>query len=217
VTSVASSPNEPSFLERKREHVRQLMREEILASAAKIIHHEGLPGLSMRALALSVGVSAPTIYDYFESKEAVLQELHLKGLERLEALFQRAGEGAEPGLPQIREMVDAYRTFAHQEPDLFRLIFGQYRDSVAKSEDLEARSKHLFEVLVASVCLAIDRNQIRNEDPASLSMLIWSTVHGFTSLEVDGEVNIPTACHEPPHERPLFDTQMDLFFCCLSP
>src|SRR5262245_29540883 len=62
----------------RRERVRALMRQDILDAARRLVQEEGIRGLTMRALGRAVGVTAPTLYDYFPSKEAVLDALFIQ-------------------------------------------------------------------------------------------------------------------------------------------
>ncbi len=47
-------------------------KEEILRNACAIVEKEGLPGLSMRRVAESCGVALGSLYNYFDSKDALL-------------------------------------------------------------------------------------------------------------------------------------------------
>jgi AcrR family transcriptional regulator len=50
-------------------------REQLLATAKKMIVDDGLQSFTMEALARSAGVSSPLVYNYFDSRGALLQEL----------------------------------------------------------------------------------------------------------------------------------------------
>ena len=69
----------PTLAERRRRASRELMRGEILAAAQNIIRTQGMDALSLRALAKAVGVTAPALYEYFSSKEAILRALFVEG------------------------------------------------------------------------------------------------------------------------------------------
>lgn len=49
--------------------------EKITASAIEILDREGLDGLTMRRIAARLGVAAPSLYRYVESREALLVEV----------------------------------------------------------------------------------------------------------------------------------------------
>jgi AcrR family transcriptional regulator len=54
-----------------REARRQSAREAIVDAAWDLVHDEGLAALSLRDLALRAGITTPTVYAYFDSKDAI--------------------------------------------------------------------------------------------------------------------------------------------------
>ena len=50
---------------------REATRAEIIAAAWTIAEEKGLAGLTLRDVALAVGMQAPSLYSYFESKNAI--------------------------------------------------------------------------------------------------------------------------------------------------
>ena len=51
-------------------------REEILAAALKLFTEFGLYAVSTRQIAQAVGISQPTLYAYFPTKDDIGRELH---------------------------------------------------------------------------------------------------------------------------------------------
>jgi AcrR family transcriptional regulator len=54
--------------------------EKILAAAANILAHEGLPALNTNAVAARAGINVATVYHYFPDKVAILAELFRRDL-----------------------------------------------------------------------------------------------------------------------------------------
>lgn len=50
---------------------RQDARDAIVAAAWSLVHEQGLAALSLRELAKRAGITTPTVYAYFESKNAI--------------------------------------------------------------------------------------------------------------------------------------------------
>src|SRR4051794_8396145 len=96
----------------RRERLRAMMRGDILNAAREIVRADGFKELSMRTLARSVGVTAPTLYDYFPSKEAVLDALYVEGVNGMIAEYDAILSEETSGLDAIVRMARAYRTFA---------------------------------------------------------------------------------------------------------
>ena len=54
-----------------REARRRSARDVIIEAAWALVRSQGLAGLSMRDLAHQAGITTPTVYAYFESKNAI--------------------------------------------------------------------------------------------------------------------------------------------------
>lgn len=170
----------------RRERVRAMMREEILAAARQIVKESGVKGLSMRALGRAVGVTAPTLYDYFRAKEAVLDALYCEGADRLHSELLTAVDSTTPGRERLAAFGTAYRRFAIANPDLYLLIFGR-ADALYHPGETEMACAHAnFELLVQAVRDAIACGELRDGDPLGMAHAAWFLAHGFVSLEIGG-------------------------------
>lgn len=58
-----------------REARRQNARADLLTAAWEMVHEGGLGALSLRKLAGRAGITTPTVYAYFESKNAILDAM----------------------------------------------------------------------------------------------------------------------------------------------
>src|SRR5688572_29535672 len=63
----------------RRDRNRQERREEIMAAARRIVSEQGIDALTMRAVAQNLGYAAPSLYEYFPSKEDLLGCLYFAG------------------------------------------------------------------------------------------------------------------------------------------
>ncbi len=61
---------------------RDATRAEILDAAWEMCRREGLAALSLRSLAAAVGMRAPSLYSYFESKDAIYDAMFRQGQEQ---------------------------------------------------------------------------------------------------------------------------------------
>jgi AcrR family transcriptional regulator len=69
------APREGSESPMPRPPVPLLSREAIITRALEIIDAEGAPGLSMRRLASDLGVSGPSLYHHFASKDEIIDAI----------------------------------------------------------------------------------------------------------------------------------------------
>jgi len=170
----------------RRERSRELMRADILQAARRILDAQGVKGLAMRALGRAVGVTAPTLYDYFASKEEVLNAMHREGTRLLTEEFEATVAGTEPGLGRLEELGWAYRRFGRANPDLYLLIFGRVDASYRPGEEEGNCAKGVFGLFIGAVQEAIDLGQVCGYEAEALAHILWFSAHGFVSLEISG-------------------------------
>lgn len=105
-----------------REKHKLARREQILAAAQELIRSSGSVGLSMRALAHKADVSLATPYNLFGSKGAVLAELGLAVLKKLEReMDQVRSRDPIEDLLHIAEL--GANTYA-SDPRFYRALMG---------------------------------------------------------------------------------------------
>jgi AcrR family transcriptional regulator len=71
--------NEGTPVRDRRAEQRERTRREIVAAAWERCRAEGLGGLSLRDLAAAVGMRAPSLYSYFDSKLAIYDAMFAEG------------------------------------------------------------------------------------------------------------------------------------------
>jgi AcrR family transcriptional regulator len=169
----------------RRERLRAMMRGDILNAAREIVRADGFKELSMRTLARSVGVTAPTLYDYFPSKEAVLDALYVEGVNGMIAEYDAILSEETSGLDAIVRMARAYRTFAITQQDIFLLIFGRVDSTYIPGEEECTECRGLFERVISAMHRAIGQGEMVNCDPEVAAYFLWTTVHGAVMLEVN--------------------------------
>jgi AcrR family transcriptional regulator len=105
-----------------REARRASARDSIVEAAWALVGEEGLAGLSLRDLARRAGITTPTVYAYFESKNAIYDAMFGQ------AATQFAREMAEPyGSDDPRELLVArvrrFFEFCTSDPARYQLLF----------------------------------------------------------------------------------------------
>lgn len=105
-----------------RSRRRDRTREEILQAAWQLCREQGLTALSLRDLAARVGMRAPSLYSYFESKDAIYDAMFAQGQRAL--LESQAGLSDLPrtraGL--LRGALDFF-DFCVSDPVRYQLMF----------------------------------------------------------------------------------------------
>jgi AcrR family transcriptional regulator len=102
---------------------RAATQAEILDAAWEMVREQGLAALSLRDLAERVGMRAPSLYQYFDSKNAIYDAMFKQGAEA--ALATRANLVADlddtPTL--LKKMAHLFFDFATSDPARSQLLF----------------------------------------------------------------------------------------------
>ena len=163
-------------------------REEILAAALRLFGQFGLYGVSTRQIAQAVGVSQPTLYAYFASKDEIAAELHARAFRELEARLRVGVRDAD-----TREAVAAglriYLDFGLENPDAYRVAFmieGPHgRVAVAgpvDESDVSVPGHTAFDILRRMIADLHRRGLGAGDDPERMAQSVWAGMHGLVSL-----------------------------------
>ncbi len=99
------------------------LRPALVAAALKEIAREGPDGFSLREVARRAGVSAPSVYRHFKSKEDLLAAVAAECFERLDAAIVEALASApDHPLEKFRARGIAIVVFAATNPEHFRAL-----------------------------------------------------------------------------------------------
>lgn len=110
----------------RRERQVEATREEIRAAAWAQVAGQGASALSLRAVAASMGLSAPALYRYFPSKADLVTSLILDAFSSLAQAQDGVARdlAGRPWQERLCELGRAYRRWATARPEAFFLIFG---------------------------------------------------------------------------------------------
>jgi AcrR family transcriptional regulator len=149
-------------------------RKQIVDAARSIAASQGWSAVTLRAIASRIGCSAPAIYQYFKSKDEVLQALASVGQAMLGERLEKAAASADGPAKRVRATIRGVWEFALANPELYAVMYG--------GDGLAAHGRRLApEELVDAVArLAVKRKA--SESTEDLSDRLFSSVHGFIGL-----------------------------------
>src|SRR5262249_14251267 len=108
----------------RRERERQKLRGQILRAAREIARAEGWHAVTVRKIADQVEYSPAAIYEYFDSKEAILYALMVEGFRLILIELQRASTAEPEPVRRLVTLGKAYWRFAWQHPELYQVMHG---------------------------------------------------------------------------------------------
>jgi AcrR family transcriptional regulator len=190
-TSDGATPARLTGAAARREKGRQEMRAAILAEARRLLTEQGPDAVSMRAIARAIGYTPGALYEYFPAKEDIFHALYFEGADGLAGRMAAAKAAIPPGTPSLAALKNlgrAYRAFAHEQPELFRLVFGPPHERPRHKLKADPGERPGFDTLVATIEEGIARGDVVPLPPLALAVACWAQVHGFVVLELNGHL-----------------------------
>lgn len=105
-----------------REARRESARASVLAAAWELVREDGLAALSLRELARRAGITTPTVYAYFESKNAILDAMFAEAAQAFVELKAGLPVTDDPGLDLLVE-AKAFVRFCVDDVPRYQLLF----------------------------------------------------------------------------------------------
>lgn len=132
--------------------------EQILEAARALIHEKGCAGLKIGDIAESAGVTAGSIYQYFDNKSAIVAALARavadEQYQRLEEAFSEDLAELDSLVERCDALIEAYYDLYRTDPVVRDIWLGSAADKAIREIDAEdnarvvellfERSKHLF-------------------------------------------------------------------------
>jgi AcrR family transcriptional regulator len=106
--------------ERLNARLREASRRRILAAALRLFAQRGFRGTSMAEIARTARVSKGLAYNYFASKDALLEAVLTEWLEGFLAAIPGSPDDETPGL---RALIEAWLRDVRERPEHTRLVF----------------------------------------------------------------------------------------------
>lgn len=119
-------------------------RERIIAAALDHFSRRGYEAVGIQEIAESSGLTKPSLYYYFGSKQGLLEAIVTEYGEKLAALFGAATEYRHDLVMNLRELFDQTIGFAETHPEAFRLmmsLFSAAPDTVSYNAGKELRGR----------------------------------------------------------------------------
>ena len=169
------------------------LHDALLAAAERVLERDGLPGLTLRAVAREAGVSHAAPTHHFGDLTGLLSELAAIGFRRFNEAMVAAGNTETHPLMKALARAKAYVAYAQARPGMYSLMFRNERIDMTRPSLHEAATAS-FEGLASAIGagrnekLTGEALEALSLDQAAAIARAWSLVHGFTSLLLDGRL-----------------------------
>jgi AcrR family transcriptional regulator len=100
-----------------------MQRRLVVARSAEIFSRRGFRATSMNEIAAAVGLSKPTLYHYFSSKEELLVRIYTEVLDESLLLAQRTVADAATPLDAVRDLISSRVVYTCENQALLKVCF----------------------------------------------------------------------------------------------
>jgi AcrR family transcriptional regulator len=193
-----------------RERRRQLLREEILEATHLLMAERGYAAMSMDDLAARVGVSKPTLYSQFPTKEDLVAAMAAQILDRIFADIPDEARGRSP----LAQLLDILHAIVHAQVErnttAMQLWMPEIVEILERNPVTRDRLVDVDRVVVGLVRRAVAAGEI---DPSADVASIVRIFYGLVCAPSLGR----TSCVEPPDPERMADTVVAIFRQGLTP
>ncbi|GAA3213990.1 TetR/AcrR family transcriptional regulator [Microbacterium terregens] len=148
--------------------------DAIVLAARDLLEEDGLPGLTMQAIAHRVGVRAPSLYKRVQSRDELIQLVAEASLTDLAHRLNSA--------PDLVQLAGRFRAFGHEHPAAFQLIMSPGAGTPVARPEFGAEASTAILHLAGTV--AGEDNALE----AARTLTAWAA--GFVSMELNGGFNL---------------------------
>ncbi|HOX49274.1 MAG TPA: helix-turn-helix domain-containing protein, partial [Spirochaetales bacterium] len=121
----------------------------VLEASLDLIEREGIEAFSTRRLAARLRISAMTLYNYYENREAILREVALRGLsDFLASLAAELGRHPEVGrapLLAYKLLAAEFMRLGKERPRLYLFLFDSGLEELRRDPEVAKYYGHLLE------------------------------------------------------------------------
>ncbi len=149
-------------------------RRDILDAAAALFVRRGFAGTSTQAIATAAGLRQPTLFHYFKTKDAILEELYMAGLSEPLAAFARIEALSAPAPARLYAAIHADTAFLSRTAPATKAIFLLPELAQPRFAAVRAARERLIETYARLIALGIEAGDFRPGDPRLLARLVMS-------------------------------------------
>lgn len=173
-----------SSMGRRRVH-DEATGEALLDEALTLLRRGGPPAVSVRAVAEAAGTSARAVYTVFGSMQGMIDALAQRGYHRLAGLVNSVAQTDDPGGDLVTAGVQGFRTFALEEPALFRLTFEQVSAELLAHEPVARAGYDSYRALRARIRRLRDAGGVHpHRTDVACCFAFHATCQGLASSEM---------------------------------
>jgi AcrR family transcriptional regulator len=167
----------------------------LLTCALELARSNGKDAVTLREVTRQAGVVPNAAYRHFANRHALLQAVGRAAQAELAncidseiANVKDAEDNKQHALAKFRAVGVGYIKYAKTESNLFRMAFSIHED-LSNKDNPESTGKGgltPFQLLGKALDDLVSVGYLPNEHRANTELIVWSAVHGYSLLLIDG-------------------------------
>jgi AcrR family transcriptional regulator len=167
------------------------LRAALIQAGLDVIAEQGVRALTLREIGARSGVSRMAPYRHFANKEELLYAISEAGFTQFGDALEEARNSTAPDFPsRMTAMALAYVRFASEHQAYYQVMFPHQGSEPVRQGPAGARAFAVLEETVREGQLSGD---VRPDPPVDIARLVWSTVHGISTLGLEKDPGPLTA------------------------
>lgn len=164
------------------------LKSAAIKKTVEIIQKKGEVDFTLREIAKSLKVSHTAVYRHFQSKQDILSYIAEEGFLALTSVFEKELVKARTPRQKLQVTGRAYIEFALENPGHYRSMFHrELRCSKEQRKELDEIGGKAFLSLLDILQEGMKAQVFRKADALSTARSMWSGIHGFSILLLDGQ------------------------------
>ncbi|MFP8487716.1 TetR/AcrR family transcriptional regulator [Gracilimonas sp. Q87] len=166
------------------------LRDQILDISRSMLFKDGYKSLSMRKIAKRAGVSATSIYLYFENKDHLLHTLIEESVEDLSRYIEDKALPSGSCIDRFKTIINGYVEFGLKFPEKYEIIYKVGPNSMARyPKEKFRKARRAYELLVKTIEESVEKGQMDVDEPLVAAYSIWAQLHGIVSVVLNGRLD----------------------------
>lgn len=172
-----------------------LNKKAIVDASIELIEEEGNRAFSLNELARRLGIKPASLYNHIENMQELIGEVGY----RIAVMIKQAELDAIAGKHRdeaLFALSDAYRAFAREHIDLYKVIMGMQKDKNACTESAHSE-------LIEPIIQVLSDYRIEESEIVHWQRILRATMHGFIAHEYAGGFRHFPAEHDDTYHKAI--------------
>ena len=163
----------------RREREKQRHKEEILSAALRLFSEKGFQNVSMQEIAEASEFGVGTLYNFFQSKETLFDEIMTRTEDYVVSEFNHILDGPGTEKERLSKFIRHHLEFMEKHGDVIKLYVSEYGIKGSKLSKIREEDddicEALYDKLTQLIEQGIEKDMFRSVDPSIAAKSLEAT------------------------------------------